>query len=160
MSRMFIQITAIILAIATFSPAAEGNQHLKNTAYPSIVGAVQFPKGKMLSFVRHSIKIQIPESGKAISQLKINAPSVLKIGNNITIHDQSKEKISADVSVNGSTISINFSQPPKPQSLLEIDMNQVKISGASNVFTYRVFAKFVGLEPELNLGVAEIRPLR
>ncbi|GFE68981.1 DUF2808 domain-containing protein [Chroococcus sp. FPU101] len=159
MSRMFIQITAIILAIATLSPAAEGNQHSKITTYPSIVGAVQFPKRKM-SFVRHSIKIQIPENAQAISQLKINVPSGLKVENDITIHDESKEKIAANILVNESTIIIDFPQPPKPQSRLEIDMNRVKMTGASNVFTYRVFAKFVGIESELNLGIAEIRTSR
>ncbi|PSF32921.1 hypothetical protein C7H19_20985 [Aphanothece hegewaldii CCALA 016] len=159
MSRILIQSASIILAITVLNPPAYGNQNSNLAASPSIVGAVQFPKRK-LSYVRHTIRIEVPEDSKAISQLKISVPPGLTVSNNITIHDESEENITADISVAERMIIISFSQPITPKNRLEINMNGVRISGASNVFTYRVIAKLVDIEPELNLGIAEIRTSR
>lgn len=160
MPRRLIQFASLILAITVLNPAAYGEQNSNLAATPSIVGAVQFPRGKRLSVVRHIIKIQVPENSRAISQLKINIPFGLAVSNDVTIHDQSKGNIAADISISEKMAIISFLKPIMPKSTLEINMNKVQISGAYNIFTYRVFAKLVDLKPELNLGVAEIHTPR
>lgn len=159
MSKFFNQTIVAIIAIVSLNPPAYGNHQSKTTVYPSIISAVQTPPRKM-TFVKHSIELRIPDSDKAISQLIIRVPPSLKVGNNITIHNELNEKITADILVSENIVIINFPHPPASNSVLEIDLNGVKIIGGHNVFTYRVLAKLVGLDPELNLGVAEIRTFR
>jgi hypothetical protein len=156
MLRTLISIVAVSLVATTLSLPAYGNQTTQLTALPSLDGSVQFPRGNT-RVVRHTFRVQIPEGSKAISQLKVNIPSGLTVKNDITVHEKSGKEIETNTSVNEDTVTINFPQPVAPDTMLEIDMNRVILLRASGIWSYRVYVKLVDFEPELNLGVVQIR---
>lgn len=77
--------------------------------------------------------------------------------NEIRVHDRVGQNFKTDVSVHEKFINISFAQPIFPINTIDIDLNRVKIFGASNIFSYRITAKLIGLEQKLDLGVAQIR---
>ncbi len=159
MRRIIISVAAIAIAITALNSSAYGQRNPNIATLPTLGESVQYPKRK-LQFVRHTFRVNIPEGSNAISQLQVSIPPGLSVGNDIRVHDGSGTNFMANTSVNGNTVTIDFPKPVTGVTELEIDMNKVKISGASNVFDYRVIAKLVGIEPELNLGVAEIHTSR
>jgi hypothetical protein len=156
MLKLIIPAAAVSLAITTLNVPAYASHNLQFNDLPSIDSSVQSPQTRA-RVVRHTIRIQVPQNGKAISQLQFSIPSGLSVRNDVIIHDESKKELASNTSVNENTVTINFSQPVEPGTNLEIDMNQVVISRPSSNWLYRVTAKLVGFQPEMNLGVARIR---
>lgn len=123
---------------------------------PHVDGAVQFPQTKW-RIVRHTIKLHVPQESSALSQMIIDVPAGLTASNDINLSDQSNRKIDTNVSFNGRQITLVFPQPVAPGTKLDIDLNNVKISGVSNAWLYHVSAKIAGSDINFPLGVARIR---
>lgn len=156
MLRKLIHATAVIVAITIFNFPTSASENIRFTALPSIDSSAQFPRTHV-RVVRHTIRINVPQNSKAISQLKFSVPYGLSVRNDITVTDESGREIAAKTSVSEDTVSINFPQSVESGTELKIDMNRVVISRFSQNWLYRVTAQLVGLQPELNLGVARIR---
>ncbi|MCU0533032.1 MAG: DUF2808 domain-containing protein [Hydrococcus sp. Prado102] len=156
MLRTLISIAAVSLAVTALNFPAYGNQTTQLATVPSLDGSVQYPRSNT-RVVRHTFRVQIPEGSKAISQLKVSVPPGLTVRNDITVHERSGKELKTNTSVNENTVTINFPQPVEPDTTLEIDMNRVILLRTSGIWSYRVYAKLVDFEPELNLGVAQIR---
>jgi len=124
--------------------------------FPHVDSTVQFPQSKW-RIVRHTIRLHIPQESSALSQLSIDVPAGLTASNDISVSDQSGRKINTNVSVNGSKVTIAFPQPVAPGTRLDIDMNNVRISGVSNAWLYQVSAKIIGTDADTLLGVAQFR---
>jgi hypothetical protein len=124
--------------------------------YLHIDDTEQFPQSKATNF-RHTFELHIPQSSNALSQLRIQVPPGLTVKNNISIYDQSGQEINANVSVEGRQIIIAFPEPITSGTELDINMNQVRRSGVSNAWRYRVSAKFIGNDAEVPIGVAAFR---
>ncbi|MFB2920647.1 DUF2808 domain-containing protein [Aerosakkonema funiforme] len=154
MARILIYAAALTLAAGLKAPAVYGNHTTAASRFPYIVSSVQFPPTKARIF-RHTFRLQIPEGNSAISQLNINVPSGLTVRDNISISDQSGRNINANVSVNGSQVIVVFPQPVVPGTRLKIEMNNVRRTGVSNAWLYPVSARFVGINADIPIGVAE-----
>lgn len=159
MLRTIISLAAVSLAVTALNLPAYGNQTTGLISLPSLDRSVQFPRTNT-RVVRHTLRVRIPEQSKAISQLKVSVPPGLTVRNDLTVHDQFGKQIETNTSVNENTVTISFPQPVEPKTTLEIDMNRVVILRKSGIWSYRVYAKLVDLEPELNLGVTQIRGYR
>ncbi|PSF31262.1 hypothetical protein C7H19_23040 [Aphanothece hegewaldii CCALA 016] len=156
MLKTSISVIAIFGVTTTFNFPASASENIRFTALPYIDSSVQFPRTRV-PLVRHTIRISVPQNSKAISQLKLRIPYGLSAKNDITVTDESGRELTANTSVSEDTIIINFPQPVESGTELKIDMNRVVISRHSPIWLYRVTAQLVGLQPELNLGVARIR---
>ncbi|HAZ43391.1 MAG TPA: hypothetical protein DCZ55_02625, partial [Cyanobacteria bacterium UBA11371] len=84
-------------------------------------------------------------------------PTGLTVRNNITVTDNYGREINANVSINGNKVIIDFNQPVTPESQLEIDLNDVRKTGVSNAWLYRISAKFVGNNIHIPIGIAQLR---
>ncbi len=146
----------IILVFASFNSIAYGNTTTEAGSFPYIVSSVQFPQTEA-EVVRHTFRLQTPQRASAIEQLSIDVPYGLKVKNNISVSDHLNKKIETNTTVNSSKIRIIFFQPLAPGNKININLNTVIISGVTNAWLYPISARFVGIDADLPLGVAQIR---
>ncbi|RCJ29966.1 hypothetical protein A6769_34510 [Nostoc punctiforme NIES-2108] len=154
--KKLIHAVGLTLIIASFSSAAYSTTTMKNSRFPNIVGAVQFPQNKA-KLVRHSFRLKIPQDSRVLSQMTITVPQGLTVKNDIDLSDQSGKKIAANITVNGRTITIAFPQQVAPGTELKINLNRVLISGTSNAWLYPVSVRLVGLNADIPVGVFRLR---
>lgn len=156
MKKTLIYVAAFTLTATALIPGNSATARTDKGNFPHIDSTVQFPQSKW-RIVRHTIRLHIPKKSSALSQIILDVPVGLTPSNNIRLSDSSGQEINANVSINGRKVTIVFPQPIAPETKLDIDLNNVKISGVSNPWRYRVSAKFVGFDRELPLGVAQFR---
>lgn len=156
MKKTLIYATALTLALISFNSATYGSTQTATGRVPHIYGSVQFPQTRW-RLVRHSFRLVIPQESKALSQLSISVPDNLIVKGNISVSDKSGRKINTDISVDGSKIMVTFSEPVAPGTRLKIAMNDVKISGRSNAWLYRISTRLVGIDADLPIGIARFR---
>lgn len=159
MNRTLIYVAAFILTATALIPANSATARTDKGNFPHIDSAVQFPQTKW-RIVRHTIRLHIPKKSRDLAKIILDVPVGLTVSNNIILSDSSGQEINANVSINGRQVTLAFPQPISPETKLDIDLNNVKISGVSNAWLYRVSAKFVGLDRELPLGVARFKVYR
>ncbi len=127
---------------------------------PSIFGEVAFPKRvrpSIASNVRHSFKLQIPSNGNALEQINIRVPEGLDVSKKIKIYDQFRQHIATDVSINrvkgSNVVTIKFSEPVAPGTILTVDMNNVRVLGVSNAWLYALSVRMVGYDADIPIGL-------
>lgn len=160
MIKKLIGAAAFTLLSAASVSVAYGQLATKTEKYPYITGSVAFPvrvRPSIASSVRHTFRIQIPQESSALSHLTIDVPKGLIVRNNISVSDQYGRKVDTNVSVNGKKVFVAFPSPVAPGTQLEIDMNNVRMSGVSNGWIYRIYAKLVGFDVDIPIGVAQFR---
>ncbi|MDF5722631.1 MAG: DUF2808 domain-containing protein [Rhizonema sp. PD37] len=127
---------------------------------PSIFGEVAFPKRcrpSIASNVRYSFKLQVPSNGNALEQINIRVPEGLDVSKKIKIHDQFRQRIATDVSINrvkgSDVVTLKFSEPVDPGTILNIDMNNVRVLGVSNAWLYALSVRLVGYDADIPIGL-------
>jgi hypothetical protein len=157
MKKQLIFITAITVAFTVLNSAAFANTTREKTTFPSLVGSTQSPQTRW-SNVRHTFRIQIPETSPAVSQVKVILSPGVTVKNDITVHERSGKEIATNSNVDDEEVIINFTPPLKSTNEIEIDMNKVILSRLHrNAWSYRIQTKLADTETELNLGVARIK---
>ncbi len=159
--KKLIYAAILNLAFASFSlnVYAYGNTRIQTGKVPYITGAVAFPsrvRPSIASRVRHTLRLQVPKTSSALSQLIIDVPDGLIVKNDISVFEHSGRKINTNHSVNGSQVIVAFPETIAPGTSLDIDMNNVSVLGVSNAWLYQVSAKIVGIDVNIPLGVAQI----
>ncbi|MDF5713503.1 MAG: DUF2808 domain-containing protein [Rhizonema sp. NSF051] len=127
---------------------------------PSIFGEVAFPKRcrpSIASNVRHSFKIQIPSNGNALEQINIRVPEGLDASKKIKVHDQFRHNIDTNISIDrvrgSNVVTVKFSEPVAPGTILNIDMNNVRVLGVSNAWLYALSVRLVGYNADIPIGL-------
>ncbi|MEG5235390.1 DUF2808 domain-containing protein [Microcoleus sp. AT9b-C3] len=144
------------LSVAVLVPAVDASTRTGSENFPHIDSSVQFPETKA-RIVRHTFRLHLPQGSRAISQLKISVPAGLTVRDDISISDDSGQKIDTKVSVNSNQVILTFSQPLSPENTIKITMNKVIISGVSNAWMYQLTATLVGDNTDILLGIARVR---
>lgn len=144
----------VVLAIA--APISADYASARTEPTPHIDGSVQFPTTRARN-VRHTIRLHIPQGSSPVSQLIIDVPTGLRVRKNITVTDNYGREINANISINGNKVIMDFTEPVTPDSQLEIDLNDVRITGVSNAWLYPISAKIVGNNLHIPIGIAQIR---
>ncbi|URD53458.1 DUF2808 domain-containing protein [Chroococcidiopsis sp. CCNUC1] len=156
MLKPLIYATALSLTAAVSVPSVYAIPATDAMKVPHIVSSVQFPQSKA-SIVRHTFRLQIPPNSKSLSQLTIDVPAGLKVKNKIDVSDRSGRQIDTNTSVDGSKVTLVFPTPVSPGNELKIAMRDVKISGITNAWLYKVYARLVGIDADLPIGFARYR---
>jgi hypothetical protein len=156
MLKKLVPITTIAILVSILNSVAYANNN--NSKFPSVESSVQVPR-KRQSVVKHTIRVQIPQEGKNISQLKIIVPPNLKVKNEIRVHDESGKDFATNPIIEGNIITIDIPPLTGANTVIEIDLDRVIPLGSNNIWIYRVIAKFTDGQ-ELNIGNAEIRSTR
>jgi hypothetical protein len=157
MKKQLIFTAAVTLAFSVLNSAAFANSTREMTTVPYLVGSTQSPQTRW-SNVRHTFRIQIPETSPAVSQVKVILSPGVTVKNDITVHERSGKEIATNSDVDDEEVTINFTPPLKSTNEIEIDMNKVILSRLHrNAWSYRIQTKLADTETELNLGVARIK---
>lgn len=160
MNKLLIYTAAFTLATTAMTSPAYVSARTNEGNVPHIDGSVQFPQTHSL-IVRHTFRLHVPQNGRDLAQLLINVPNNVAVSNNIkdiNVMDDSKHKINTNVSVNGKTILLDFPKPIAPNTKFYIDLNNVvKRLNVGNGPVYSFFAKEVGINAAIPIGVAWFR---
>ncbi len=153
MKKLIYAATFTLIAATAISPkyvsAREGQ-------FTHVDSTFQFPPTKARNF-RHTIRLHITQNSSAISQLSIDIPTGLTVKNDISVFNQSGDKINTNTSVESSKIIISFPTPVAPGSRLNIDLNDVTRLGVSNAWLYHIFARSIDSNADTSIGVAQFR---
>lgn len=97
-------------------------------------------------------------AGRSLSQLVINPPEGIRLSKSIEMTDQSGKKLDATVSLEGGKAIVSLAQPVAPETILEIDMKEIRLPGYSQTWLFTVSSKLEGLNTEIPLGVVRFNP--
>lgn len=156
MRKILIYTAALTLAITPLNSATYGSTPTATGRIPHIYGSVEFPQNRQ-RLVRHSFRLVVPQESKALSQLNISVPNNLTVRDDINVSNQAGREIDTDISINGSKIVLAFSKPVAPGTRLRVAMNDVKISGRTKSWLYRISTRLVGIDADLPIGIARFR---
>jgi hypothetical protein len=92
-----------------------------------------------------------------ISEIIIEIPSGLEVGNKIIVHDRSGKTIPTENQVMQNSIFITFLDSFQKDELIEIDLEDVTIKGIANAWLYRISVKRASNDRVIPIGVARIR---
>lgn len=159
MIRTLVYATAFSLAVTASAPVVYGSPITGISKVPRIVSSVQFPQTRW-GVVRHTIRLQIPQNSSTLSQLIIKIPPGLTMSNQITVSDQSGEKLGTNIAINDRKITMSFPKPVAPGTNLNIAMKDIKIVGISNAWLYPISARLIGINADLPIGIARFRIYR
>jgi hypothetical protein len=159
MNKTLIYAAIFSLTMAVSVPGTYANPTLQSDKSPHVIGFMEFPQGiRHARILRHTLKIEVPQQSKAVSQLIIQAPSNIILRDSIDVSDQSGKKVDAKVSINGQKATLVFAGQVEPGTTLTIDMNKVKKTAPTNGDKmYKVSAVLVGINAELPVGIAQLR---
>lgn len=154
-------IYAIVLTLSSTAIIAPSyaSARTDDGRVPHIDGNSQFPPIRWGTF-RHTFRLHIPKNSKAVAQLLIKVPDNVTISNSIQdidVVDEKGQKINTNVSVNGKTILLAFTEPVAPNTKLKIDLNKIKRRNLGNGSSYRFSATEVGIDAEIPIGMAWFR---
>lgn len=156
LTKILTYVATFTLVIAPFNSATYGSTPKATGRVPHIYGSVQFPQNRW-RLVRHSFKLVVPQESKALSQLIITVPNGLTVTDNIIVSDQSGQKIDTSISVSSNKIIIGFPCSVVPKTRLKVAMNNVKISGRTNAWLYKISTRLTGLNADIPIGIARFR---
>ncbi len=156
MKKQLFCIATMTVLLIGFNSITDEKKSQASDEFSIIENSFQFPENNSY-FLRHTINIHTDKNTQPISELKIIVPKGLTVKNDITVHKKTGEKIKVKTIIDDQTITLSFPESISPNTELQIDLNAVVISGISNQWLYRIYGKFIGIEPEINLGVARIR---
>ncbi|BAZ19310.1 DUF2808 domain-containing protein [Nostoc sp. LEGE 06077] len=140
-----------VFAISTIASIFLDSANAKET---NIDNNLQYPTNSW-RLVKHTFRLNIPQNNNALSQLIIETPSTVAVSNEIEVWDVNGQKININISVKGRQIIIEFPEKVIPNTKLLVNFNKVQqpVTGSNSV--YRLWAKVVGSEVEIPIGVAQ-----
>lgn len=154
---MYFAALTITIAVFTFAEQKSANSD-ENTVI-HLHGNVQFPPTSW-QLVRHTFRLHVPKNSEALTQLLIDVPDNITVSDDvkdIKVLEENEQKINTNVSVNGKTILLTFSDPVAPNTQFNIDLNNVKQKNRGNGHIYRFRAKVVGSKTDIPIGLARFQ---
>ncbi|GJD19977.1 unknown protein [Rivularia sp. IAM M-261] len=160
MKKSLISTTAVgaIFAVLII-PSIPANASDENGTLPHVDGNYQFPQTKW-SNVRHTLRVHIPKNSQSISQISIAVPKTINWSNklkDVVVSGNNQKKVNANISINEKTIILAFNEPVSPNSKLEIDIKNIRQPLLGNGPVYRLFAKSVDNNVDIQIGIARFR---
>jgi Protein of unknown function (DUF2808) len=159
MKRSLIYAIILTLNSTAIIAPSYASARTDDSRVPHVDGNSQFPPTRWGIF-RHTFRLHFPQNSKAVTQLLVKVPDNVTISNNIqdiNVVDEKGQKIKTNVSINGKTILLAFAEPVAPNTNLEIDLNKIKRRNLGNGSVYTFWAKEVGIDAEIPVGVAWFR---
>jgi CO dehydrogenase/acetyl-CoA synthase delta subunit len=153
--------TIAICAIYTVAiiPADYVSANNHNGNFLHVDGNSQFPQ-KRWSIVRHTLKVHIPKNSQRMAQISIAVPETVNWSNKINdvvVSGNKGAKNNTKISINGQNIILAFDEPLPPDSHVEIDIKNIRQPFFGNGPIYRLFAKAVGSNVDISIGIARFR---
>ncbi|MEA5502542.1 DUF2808 domain-containing protein [Halotia wernerae UHCC 0503] len=162
MNKLLIYTIAFTLATTSVIAPNYASARTDDSRVIHIDGNTQLPPTRwgIGGTFRHIFRLHVPQNSKAVTQLLIKVPDDITVSNdvrNIDVLDKNEHKINTNVSVNGQTILLTFTEPIAPKTKFDIDLKKIKRRNIGNGSAYKFSAKEVGIDAEIPIGVARFR---
>ncbi|MDZ8090954.1 MAG: hypothetical protein RMZ42_03280 [Nostoc sp. DedQUE05] len=159
MNRKLIHTTILALIMAVLVPATYANYTPQSSNFPHVISLGESPQGiRHWRILRHTLKIAVPQNGKAISQLIIEAPANIVLRESIDVSEEYGKEIAAKVSIQGKKATLEFSESVAPGTIIIVEMKNVKkIAMTTGDQFYKISTILAGMNVELPIGVAQLR---
>jgi hypothetical protein len=150
--------SAIVLALATVALTSISYASTKTDSdnISNIENDVQSPANRW-QLVKHAFKLNVPKNINGLSQLIIDTPSTVAVSNDIDVLAQNGQKVNINISVNDKKIIIDFSEKNISNTKLIVELNKVKQLSNGPDSVYSLWAKVVGSNTEIPVGVVRFR---
>ncbi|MFN6560487.1 MAG: hypothetical protein RMY28_011835 [Nostoc sp. ChiSLP01] len=150
MNKILIYISTVF-ALTTIAFISFSHANAKETV---IENKLEYPSNSW-RLVKHTFRLNIPQNKNALSQLIIETPSTVAVSNDISVLDVNDRRINTIISVNGRQIIIDFPEKVISNTKLVVNFNKVQQPTAGPDSLYRFWAKVVGSELEIPVGIAQ-----
>ncbi len=154
--KKLIYTTAFTFALIASVPTAWAGGVAGDAKVPHIVRSAINPNSNPYQSAHFYFTVHV--AGRSLSQLVINSPERIRLSKSIELTDQSGRKLDATVSLEGGKAIISFTQPVAPETILEIDMKEIRLPGYSQTWFFTVSSKLEGLNAEIPLGAVRFNP--
>lgn len=132
---MFTSFSPNILATNFSSVAYPSNYRVQNATH-------RFPYHIVGNFSLESLTIKLPQ-GLTISD--------------VDIEDNNGNKISSKTDISNVQAVVNLGQKIEPNTKIYINLRGVKTDDKPNTWQYKLSGKFVGIDQEIPLGLAQVK---
>ncbi|MFB2920645.1 DUF2808 domain-containing protein [Aerosakkonema funiforme] len=153
--KKLIYTTAFTLMLTAWIPVAYAAGSSRDFKASSIVHSAAHATGTRNLDATHHLEIDV--QGSALSELSIDLPEEVSIHRGIKVKNQSGQRIPATVSIADKKATLVFAQPVPPQTTLSIEIQGVYTPFYRHLWQYTIYAKMVGIDAEIPLGIAQIR---
>lgn len=159
MNRKLIHTTILALTMAVVVPATYANSTPQSSNFPHVISFGESPQGiRHWRILRHTLKIEVPQNSKAISQLIIEAPANIVLRESIDVSEQSGKEIAVKVSIQGKKATLEFAESVAPGTIIIVEMKNVKKTAMTTGDKfYKISTILAGMNVELPIGVAQLR---
>ncbi|QIR41821.1 DUF2808 domain-containing protein (plasmid) [Tolypothrix sp. PCC 7910] len=157
MKTSFIYAVLFTLSSTAIIAPSYASTSIHDSNVPHIYGNTQFPRARWGN-ITHTFRLHVPQNSKAVSQLTIKVPENVTlskdVSTNINVVNENGQKINTNVSVNGKTIVLAFTEPVTPNTKFNVDLKNLKRRSFSENSVYSFSVQEVGLNGEIPLGTA------
>lgn len=139
-------VFALTTVFFSFSQAEAKETNIENN--------LQYPKNSW-RLVKHTFRLNVPQNNQPLSQLIIETPPTVAVSSDIEVLDVIGQKININISTKRKQIIIDFPEKVISNTKLLVNFNKVQqpVKGPDSV--YRFWAKVVGNEVEIPIGIAQ-----
>ncbi|KAI9129957.1 DUF2808 domain-containing protein [Acaryochloris sp. CCMEE 5410] len=153
--KPLIYASAVGLFLTISMTAARAAGVLKDAKVPHLTTTAAIPQNPRVPSAKYRFGIHV--SGYSLSQLTVNIPEQIQISENITVTDQSGQRIESSTTFEGNKAIVTFTQPVVPDTNLKVTLNAVRTSTFSNqVWLFPIAWRGVEMTADIPLGMARI----
>lgn len=155
MIKPIIYTAAVGLFFTASMTSVQAAGVLKDAKVPHLTTTAAIPSNPRVPFAKYRFGIHV--SGYSLSQLTVNIPEQIQVSENITVTDQSGQRIESSTTFEGNKAIVTFTQPVVPDTNLKVTLNGVRTSTFSNqVWLFPIAWRGVEMTADIPLGMARI----
>ncbi|OWY64870.1 hypothetical protein B7486_45020 [cyanobacterium TDX16] len=156
MKKTLICVNVLAISTLAFTSISYASTKTDSTNISNTENGVQFPASRW-QLVKHAFKLNVPKNINGLSQLIIDTPSTVAVSNDIDVLAQNGRKVNIDISVNDKKIVIDFPEKNISNTKLIVELNKVRQLSHGPDSVYNLWAKVVGSNTEIPVGVVRFR---
>lgn len=163
--KTLIYATALTLAIpfgiawlqTSSAPPAYAKGVLRDAKAPHLVHNNAHPNNARVQNATHHFQVHI--QGSDLSQLSVDVPEGVRLGDRIVVTDESGKKVNAKISIDDKRITIIFEQPVPSGTTLTVSLKGVstRFLSRGHVWLYSIYGRSVGMKEDVRIGLAQIQ---
>ena len=163
--KTLIYATVLTLAIpfgiaslqaSSAAPAYAGGV-LRDAKAPHLVHSNAHPINARVQNATHHFQVHV--QGRNLSQLFVDVPEGIRLGDRIVVTDESGKKVDAKTSIDDKRVTIAFAQPVPSGTTLSVSMKGISTGFLSrgHVWLYSIYGRSVGMTEDVRIGLARIQ---
>jgi hypothetical protein len=156
MKKTLICVNVLAISTLAFTSISYASTKADSNNISKTENGVQSPASRW-QLVKHAFKLNVPKNISGLSQLIIDTPSTVAVSNDIDVLAQNGRKVNIDISVNDKKIVIDFPEKNISNTKLIVELNKVRQLSHGSDSVYNLWAKVVGSDTEIPVGVVRFR---